>query len=108
MAVAPSYNAYARFHVDGLLLLHDSVNVSNCAYEVTPDGFSVEFKGTTLAGSTGTDPIVELVKAAVSAVANGKFIRASVTGDQLALTVGEFRIVYVRVAPLSPQPPPSG
>jgi hypothetical protein len=106
--VPSSYGAYAKFGVDGLLLIDDSVNVSNCGYEVTPGGFSVRSRGTSAVGYGGNDPVTGLVIKAVAAVTDGTFIRALVTADQLTLTVGDYRIGYVRVAPLAAQPPPSG
>jgi hypothetical protein len=94
--VPPTANAWATFSAEGGVRLHDTANTIGGVFSAVKGGFSVRDASTTLAYYGGPDPVRLLVVAAFRAMVVAERVAASVRDDRLTVTVGEFRIVFMR------------
>jgi hypothetical protein len=90
--------ATATFSAEGGVRLYDTLNTTGGRVDVVKGGFVIRDAGTTLVLYIGDDPVRRLVMAAFREMAVGGRVAASVMDDRLTASVGEFRIVFTRMA----------
>jgi hypothetical protein len=74
----------------------DSVNYHSGTYHQAVGGFATSSLYTTAMGYVGKDPVVLLAVRAISAFDNGVRAAATLTGDQLTVTVGGYTLIARR------------
>jgi hypothetical protein len=94
--VPSTVNAWATFSAEGGVRLHDTVNTIGGLCSAVKGGFAIRDASTTLAYYSGPDPTWLLVKDAFHAVVAAGRVAASVRDNRLTVTVGEFRVVFMR------------
>jgi hypothetical protein len=94
--VPATSNAWATFSAQGRIRLFDTVNTTGGRFEAVKGGFAIREASTSLVLYTGGDQVRLRVMAAFKAMAGAGRVAASITGNRLTVTAGEFRIVFTR------------
>ncbi|WP_300606121.1 META domain-containing protein [Trebonia sp.] len=84
------YNVYVIFARNGGFGGNDPVNYHSGTYRLASGGFTTSMLSTTLAGYAGKDPIVALAVAAITAFDPGVHAAATLIGNRLKITVGNY------------------
>jgi META domain len=84
-------NVRLKFTRNGEFSANDPINIHSGTYRTTSDGFTTSPLMSTLMGYVGEVPDILLAMEAISAF-NGVSAAATVTGDRLAVTVGEYQL----------------
>jgi META domain len=85
------YDVYLKFTRSGEFSAKDPINIHSGTYRTTSDGFTTSHLMSTLMGYVGEVPDIVLAMDAISAF-NGVGAAATVTGDRLEVTVGEYQL----------------
>jgi hypothetical protein len=83
-------DVYVLFTRNGQFGANDAVNFHSATYHVAGDGFTTGEVATTLVGYGGDNPVILLAVDAISAFNGGVHAKATVTGNQLVISVGGF------------------
>jgi heat shock protein HslJ len=90
------YNVYLAFTPNGEFGANDPVNYHGGTYRADGDGFTTRSKYSSVAGYIGKDPVTLLAVNAISAFNSGVHATATVTGDQLTVSVGGYVLTCQR------------
>jgi hypothetical protein len=88
--IPAQYHVYLKFSKDGEFSAHDHFNIHNGTYRTTSDGLTTNHLMSSLVGYAGDDPDIALAIDAISAFNRGDRATATVAGDRLSVTVGEY------------------
>jgi META domain len=86
------YNVYLKFTRRGEFTANDPVNIHHGTYRVTSDGFATSDLMSTFAGYAGEVPAIVMSMDAITAFNFTASATATVTGDRLEVTVGEYQL----------------
>lgn len=103
--VPERYAVVLRFAPDGEFGASDPVNYHSGTYRQADGGFATSMLYTTAKGYIGKDPVVLLAVNAISAFDNGVLAAATVSGDQLTVTVGGYTLIARRDGRQANSPP---
>jgi hypothetical protein len=101
--ISPAVHSTLKFSSDGkMVMFDDTVNTTSGKITLTDSGYVVSDAGTTLGGSTGSDPQVRLIVKAIAAVSgmgsvtdkNSTPVRISIVQNQLVLQNQGFELAF--------------
>ena len=95
----PVSQVYVLFRPNGEFGANDPVNFHQGTYSLTEDGFTTSGVLHTLVGYVGDNQTILVAMAAISAFNTGAHAKATVTGDRLVISVGEFVLDCQRDGP---------
>ena len=90
------YRVYLQFTPNGQFGANEPVNFHSGRYTVTPGGFTTSELASTLAGWSGSDPVVPLAVNAISAFDNRAHALTLVRGSTLTITVNGYTLIAQR------------
>ena len=90
------YSVYLQFTPNGQFGANEPVNYHGGNYRQTAGGFTTSDVYSTLAGYMGGDPVAWLAQDAISAFRDGARATATVTGNQLTITVAGYMLTCQR------------
>jgi hypothetical protein len=90
------YNVYLAFTANGEFGANDPLNYHGGTYRVVGDGFTTVSNYNSLVGYVGKDPVTLLAVNAISAFNSGVHATATVTGDRLTVSVGDYLLTCQR------------
>lgn len=94
--IPTKYWIYLQFTPNGQFGANEPVNFRSGRYEVTPGGFTTSELASTLAGWSGSDPVVMLAIDAISAFDDGTRALTRIGGDTLTVTVNGYTLIAQR------------
>lgn len=86
------YDVYLSFTRSGQFGANEPINSHGGTYRATSDGFTTGSMTSTAAGYAGHDPVTLLAVGAISAFNPGVDAAATMSGNQLTVTVGGYQL----------------
>jgi heat shock protein HslJ len=90
------YAVYLQFTPDEQFGANEPVNYHGGTYRQTGDGFTTSGMYSSAVGYAGHDPVILLSVSAISTFEDGVQAKVRLTGDQLTVTVGGYRLICQR------------
>jgi hypothetical protein len=92
------YNVYLAFALNGDFGANDPLNYHGGTYRAFDDGFTTGSTYSSVVGYIGNDPVTLLAVNAISAFNKGVHATATVTGDRLTVSVGDYLLTCQRTS----------